>query len=115
MLGSLKAACERARTTPAPFIPAIDGNTEANTVAALCRELQRDAGERGFICPVNVVQQFLSLRWPAQAHWLLHQLELNGVIECADRGAPNAPGKKGKPTLWRYRLPLDVSKSPGEG
>jgi hypothetical protein len=115
MLGSLKAACERARTTPAPFIPAIDGNTEAITVAALCRELQRDAGERGFICPVNVVQQFLSLRWPAQAHWLLHQLELNGVIECADRGAPNAPGKKGKPTLWRYRLPLDVSKSPGEG
>ena len=107
MLGSLKAACERARTTPAPFIPALDGNTEAIKVAALCRELQRDAGERGFICPVNVVQQFLSLRWPAQAHWLLHQLELNGVIECADRGAPNTPGKKGKPTLWRYRLPLE--------
>jgi hypothetical protein len=105
MLGPLKAACERARTALPPFIPALDGNTEAIAVAALCKELQRDAGERGFICPVNVVQQFLGLRWPAQAHWLLHQLELNGVIECADRGAPNTPGKKGKPTLWRYRLP----------
>jgi hypothetical protein len=108
LLGSLKAACERARTAPPPLIPALDGNTEAVAVAALCRELQRDAGERGFICPVNVVQQFLDLRWPAQAHWLLHQLELNGVIECADRGAPNTLGKKGKPTFWRYRFPLNL-------
>ena len=112
MSSSLKAACERARTAPPAFIPALDGNTEATTVAALCRELQRDAGERGFICPVNVVQQFVNLRWPAQAHWLLHQLELNGVIECVDRGAPNLPGKKGKSTIWRYKLPLDVPKPP---
>jgi hypothetical protein len=112
MASSLKAACERARTAPAPFIPALDGNSEATTVATLCRELQRDAGERGFICPVSVVQQFVNLRWPAQAHWLLHQLELNGVIECVDRGAPNTPGKKGKSTIWRYRFPLDVPKPP---
>jgi len=106
MSSSLNAACERARTVPPPFIPALDGNTDATTVAALCRELQRDAGDRGFICPVNIVQQFSNLRWPAQAHWLLHQLECNGVIECVDRGAPNIPGKKGKPTIWRYRLPI---------
>jgi hypothetical protein len=114
MASSLKAACERARTAPPPFIPALDGNSEATIVATLCRELQRDAGERGFICPVSVVQQFVDLRWPAQAHWLLHQLELNSVIECVDRGAPNTPGKKGKPTIWRYRFPLDVHKPPCE-
>jgi hypothetical protein len=106
MFSSLKKACERARTAPPPFIAALDGNNEAMIVAGLCRELQRDAGNRGFICPVNVVQQFLNLRWPAQAHWLLHQLECNGVIECVDRGAPNKPGRKGKPTLWRYKLSI---------
>ena len=106
MFSSLKKACEHARTAPPPFIAALDGNNEAMIVAGLCRELQRDAGDRGFICPVNVVQQFLNLRWPAQAHWLLHQLECNGVLECVDRGAPNTPGKKGKPTIWRYRLPI---------
>ena len=46
MASSLKAACERARTATPPFIPALDGNSEATTVATLCRELQRDAGER---------------------------------------------------------------------
>jgi len=32
---------------------------------------------------------------------------LEGVIECVDRGVPNRLGKKGKPTMWRYKLPLD--------
>jgi hypothetical protein len=39
-------------------------------------------------------------------HRLPHQLECNGVIECVDRGALNSPGKKGKPTMWQYRLPI---------
>jgi hypothetical protein len=102
----LKAACERARTANPPFIPARDGDVHVGKVAALCRELQRDAGQRGFICPVNAVQQFLSLRWPQQANYLLHVLEDEGVIECVDRGAPNEPGKKGKSTMWRYKLPM---------
>jgi Toprim domain-containing protein len=106
---SLKAACERARSAPA-FIPALDGNAEATKLAALCRELQREAGTRAFICPVNMAQQFLNLRWPSGAHWLLHQLELNGVIECVDRGAPNKKGEKGKATMWRYKLPIDTDK-----
>jgi len=106
---SLAAACERARSTPV-FIPSLDGNVEATKLAALCRELQRDAGTRAFICSVGVVQQFLGLRWREQARWLLHQLELNGVIECVDRGAPNKPGVKGKPTLWRYKLSMAALK-----
>jgi hypothetical protein len=107
MDSSLKAACVRARSAPPPLVPALDGNVEATMLAALCRELQRDAGGRAFICPVNVVQQFLNLRWPVQARWVLHQLELNGVIECVDRGTPNTTGKKGKATMWRYKLPID--------
>jgi hypothetical protein len=103
---SLKAACERARSAPA-FVPALDGNIEATKLAALCRELQREAQDRSFICPVGTVQQFLGLRWREQGRWLLRQLELNGVIQCVDRGAPNTPGKKGRSTLWRYKLTAD--------
>jgi hypothetical protein len=104
----LQAAIERARKMRLPFVPALDGNDEATRLAALCRELQREAGKgRAFICPVNIAQRFLNLRWPEQARWLLHQLERNEVIECVDLGAPNTRGKKGKSTLWRYKLPLD--------
>ena len=108
MTSGLSAAIERARRTNPPFIPALDGNDEATRLAALCRELQREAGKgRPFICPVNVAQEFLHFRWPEQANWLLHQLERNGVIECVDRGAPNTRGKKGKASMWLYKLPLD--------
>jgi hypothetical protein len=64
--------------------------------AMLCRELHREAGGRSF---GNVAQQFLNLRWPAQAHWLLQQLKLNDVIECVDRGI------KRTSSLWTNRLP----------
>jgi hypothetical protein len=107
---ALKAACTRARTATPPFIPARDGDVEVGALAALCRELQRDAGDRAFICPVNVVKDFLNLRWPSQANWLLHELENEKVIECVDRGAPNTQGKKGKPTMWRYTLATDPLK-----
>src|SRR5262249_26436689 len=101
----LDLACERALQDPLPFIASLDGNDEAIKVAALCRELQRIAGDRGFICPVNIVQQFLGLRWPAQANWLRQLLERHGVIKCVDRGMPNTLGRKGKPTIWRYKYP----------
>jgi hypothetical protein len=104
---ALASACDRARTAKLPFIPARDGDVEIGKLAALCRELQRDAGDRAFICPVNVVKDFLNLRWPSQANWLLHELENEKVIECVDRGAPNTTGKKGKATMWRYKLPID--------
>jgi hypothetical protein len=57
----LKTACERARTTKPPFIPARDGDLQVAKLAALCRELQREAGRRPFICPVGVVMQFLNV------------------------------------------------------
>jgi hypothetical protein len=104
---ALEAACERARRAKPPFIPARDGDVEVAKVAALCRELQRDDPKRPFICPVGVVQEFLHLRSPSSAHYLLHVLEKEGVIECIDRGAPNKAGKKGKATMWVYKLPLD--------
>jgi hypothetical protein len=104
--GELDAACERARTLPPPFIPSLDGNEPAIKVAALCRELQRDAGNRAFICPVNILVEFVPVRWPAQASWLLHVLERHKVVACVDRGAPNLPGRKGKSTVWRYLLPM---------
>jgi hypothetical protein len=104
---ALEAACTRARAAKLPFIPARDGDMEVAKLAALNRELQRDAGDRPYICPVNVAQGFLNLPWPSQANYLLHVLEDEHVIECVDRGAPNKPGQKGKPTMWRYKLPLE--------
>jgi hypothetical protein len=59
-----------------------------------------------FICPVNIVQKFLNFRWPEQARLLLKVLETEKVIECVERGARNKPGQKGRPTLWRYKLPM---------
>ena len=103
----LEAACERARNGKVPFIPARDGDIEIANLAALCRELQRNSGDRPFICPVNVVQKFLRLRWPSQANYLLHTLEDEEVIECVERGLPNRRGQKGKSTLWHFKLPLD--------
>jgi Toprim-like len=103
----LQAACERALKAKPPFIAARDGDVEVEKTAALCRELQRDAGNRAFICPVSVVQAFLNLRWPSQANYLLHVLEDEKVLECVERGAPNTKGKKGKPTFWKYKLPMD--------
>jgi hypothetical protein len=104
---ALEAAIERATNAKPPFIPARDGDVQIERLAALCRELQRAAKDRAFICPVSVVQDFLNLRWSTEANRLLHELEDEGLIECADRGAPNRPGQKGKPTMWRYKLPLD--------
>jgi len=102
----LEAACERARNAPLPEIPTLAHNQRARRLAALCRELQRDAGTHAFICPVNVVQQFLDFGHPSPANYVLHVLEQHKVIECVERGAPNKPGVKGKPTFWRYKLPL---------
>jgi len=101
----LQSAMKRARKQP--FVAPLDGNEPASLLAALCRELQRNAGDRPFICAVSVAQEFLQLRWPEQANWQLHQLERLGVIKCVDRGAPNMKGKKGKSTMWRYKLPMD--------
>jgi hypothetical protein len=101
----LESACKRARKAKPPFIPARDGDEEVALAAALCRELQRESGERPFICPVNVVQSFLNLRWPSQANYLLHVLETEKVIQCVERGCPNKKGVKGKPSMWRYTWP----------
>jgi len=61
-----KRSCDH---TPAT-IPTLTHNKTALKLAALCRELQREAGDRPFICPVNMAQQFLGLRFPEQANYL---------------------------------------------
>jgi hypothetical protein len=96
----LTAAIERARTLPLPDIPGLSENELR--VAALHRELQREAGDGPYICPVSVAAKFLEQDWPEQARWVQHKLEKAGVIQCFERGAPHTEGKRGKSTLWRY-------------
>jgi hypothetical protein len=103
----LSAAIERAGTSGLPDIPSLAHNEHAIRLAALNRELQREAGDRPYICPVNIAQEFLKLRWPSQANYLQHMLEDEQVLECVQRGAPNKTGVKGKPTFWRYKLPME--------
>jgi len=100
----LYAACERASTLPLPDIPGLPANYLK--VAALNRELQRDAGDRPYICPVNKITGFLQLKYPEQANWIQHQLEKADVIHCVGRGEPHRQGRRGKSTLWRYLRPL---------
>jgi hypothetical protein len=104
---ALNGAIERARKATPPFIAARDGDIELARAAALCRELQRNDESRPFICPVTIVVNFVPLRWRPQANYLLHILEDEGVIECVDRGLPHGHGQRGKPTMWRYKLPMD--------
>jgi hypothetical protein len=103
-IARLDAASQRARTSPLPDIPGLSINDLK--IAALHRELQREGGDRAYICPVNVIVQFAGLDWPEQARWIQHKLEKAGVIQCFERGAPHTEGKRGKSTLWRYRKPL---------
>jgi hypothetical protein len=103
----MKSACERARKAQPPFVPGRDGDETVAALAALCRELQREAGGQPFICPVTLAQQFLGVKGRATAAWFLTVLEDEKVIECVDRGIPNKRGVKGKPTLWRYKLPME--------
>jgi hypothetical protein len=101
---ALDAALTRASTLPLPDIAGLDAN--ALKVAALMRELQREAAEKSFICPVNVIVRFVPLRFAEQARRILFVLEQSKVIECVDRGAPHMPGKPGKATVWRYMKTL---------
>jgi hypothetical protein len=103
----LEAAWERAKSAKLPFIPARDGDEELALLAAFFRELQRNAKERPFICPVNVVQRLFNLHSDKEANHLIHELEDEEVIKCVERGVPNTQGRKGKPTLWRYKLPME--------
>jgi hypothetical protein len=98
---ALDAALKRATALPLPDIASL--NTNELKVAALMRELQRDAAEKSFICPVNVIVRFLPLSHPEKAKRILLVLEQTGVIECVERGAPHMPGKPGKSSIWRYK------------
>jgi hypothetical protein len=89
---TLRAAMARARTLPLPDLPKL--SDDALLVAALYRELQREAGDRAFICPVNTIVQFASLRWPEQARWIQTVLEKAEVIRCVDRGSPHVAGER---------------------
>jgi hypothetical protein len=104
---ALDDAIQRARTLPQPDIPG--ANTNVLKVAALMRELQRDAGDKSFICPVNVIVSFVPLRFAEQGKRLLLVLEKAGVIECVERGSPHLPGKPGKSSVWRYNLPIEAT------
>jgi hypothetical protein len=101
---ALVRAIARARSAPLPQLPNL--SNDAQLVALLYRELQRDAGDRGFICPVNTIVEFAGLRWPEQARWIQSVLEKAGVIRCVDRGSPHVTGAPGKSTVWRYLKPL---------
>jgi hypothetical protein len=68
---------------------------------------QRDAGEKSFICPVNVIVGFVPLRFAEQARRILFVLEQTGVIEYVERGAPHTPGKPGKSGVWRYKRSMN--------
>ena len=88
---ALARAIARARSAPLPQLPNL--SNDAQLVASLYRELQRDAGDRGFICPVNTIVEFAGLRWPEQARWIQNVLEKAGVISLYGSGVPSRHGR----------------------
>lgn len=109
---ALDAAMQRARSLPPPEIPGAD-DPNVLKVGALMRELQREAGDKSFICPVNIVVSFVPLRFAEQAKRIQHVLEKKGAVTCVERGAPHLPGKPGKSSVWRYNLPLGAGEITG--
>ena len=85
-MNRFKAAWDRALSARLPNIPSRDGDIQLALLAAFCRELQRDAGDRLFICPLNVVQRFFNLRELAHANNLMQGLEQEGMIRRVQHG-----------------------------
>jgi hypothetical protein len=96
------SAAERARRTQVEPLRGHDGALLARLIAP-CRELQRDARDQPFKCPVKFVQHFLCLTSLAHASGLLRKLEHRGVIQCVRRGTVSRGDVKGVATLWRFK------------
>jgi len=99
-------AAERAlRADPQPLADHHDGRL-AGRLIALCRELQRDAGDgQPFSCPVRFAQSFLRVGQIAQASGLLRTLEFRGILQCVRRGTMTRGEIRGLPTLYRFKEP----------
>ena len=94
------SAADRARRAKVQPFDGYDGLLLAR-LAVLCRELQRDAGDQPFRCPVRFVQAFFDLGQVAHASNLLRQLEVRDLIKCVRRGTQTKGDVRGVPSLYR--------------
>ncbi|MDY7108772.1 MAG: bifunctional DNA primase/polymerase [Planctomycetota bacterium] len=73
---------------------------ETRRLVAVCRELQRAAGDGPFYLSVRKAAEILG-RDLMTAHRRLNLLENDGILDAAEKGSP----KTGKATRWRYTAP----------
>jgi len=99
-------AIERAHRAQVQPLPGFQGGLLAKLIVLL-RELQADAGEKAFICPVKLAMHFLQLTSLAHASGLLRSLEYRGILYCVKRGTATRGDVQGTPTLWRFIEPKE--------
>jgi hypothetical protein len=101
---ALEVAEARARASTLPDIPdAADAPHGWRLLAAVCRELQRQAGGAPFFIGVRDAARIATGKsHPQTGSRILEALEDLGVIRCVKKGAPTIGGKASE---FRYVLP----------
>lgn len=106
---TLRLAIERAKTAPLPDIPdAPDAPEEWRLVAAVCRELQRAAGDAFFFITKRAAMELIGGKHPMEGQRVLDALDDLHVIRCVQPGdsRPRKDGEQKKASRYRYLLTL---------
>lgn len=96
--GLMTMVLERVRRNDLPAVAMEYHSPEVRFLIAVCRELQKEAGEAPFYLATSTVAKLLSLEHRMQAHRWLDGLVRDGVLELVERGDP----KKRIASRFRY-------------
>ena len=100
--GLMTEMLERAKTMQLPAVATLYESEEVRLLVALCRELQREAGDQPFYLSSGKVDELFNLNGDRmRAHRWLKGLCLDGVLELVQKG------NQVKANRYRYVLPLD--------
>jgi hypothetical protein len=100
---TLQTAWETAQKSPLPKEAAQFEKPEIRLLVALCRELQRAAGNKAFYLPCRKVQMLMHPDSQDTAARWLRMLVRAKIVEVVERGGPDT----NKATRYRYLLPLE--------
>jgi hypothetical protein len=110
---TLANAIRRADAMPYPEIPRVpDAPKGWKQVAAVCRELQRDAGEAAFFLSARDASRIIGAKHPPIGHRVLNNLEAFEVLRRVSRGEARTGGKAAE---FRYLLPISPVSLPSPG
>lgn len=95
--GLMTILLERAKQAEPPAVAREYQSPETRLLIALCRELQREAGDQPFFLATTTIEKHLGLDRMRAWRWL-QGLVRDGVLECVDPGS----SKQRRPGQFRY-------------